>query len=166
MSSVLFYERINQTSIHVEVQGFTKCFRKCVKKKAWQEVQHPLSNHRQHAGLIPGFSKNTLISFYLSHENNAGNFRIFTSSVVLRFDWLFLLLCSFLYFHIFTFLSEVYRRTQADSSNAFQKTEFIASFLSFHWDKFPRYIVITPWKMRAYDFYSRIEQYQNTNEWA
>ena len=25
-------------------------------------------------------------------------------------------------------------------------------------------IEITPWKMRAYDFYSRVEQYQKTNE--
>ena len=34
------------------------------KKKAWQEVQHPLSNQKQHAGLIPGFSKNaSFLSF-------------------------------------------------------------------------------------------------------
>ena len=26
------------------------------------------------------------------------------------------------------------------------------------------YIEITPWKMRAYDFYSRVEEYQKTNE--
>ena len=25
-------------------------------------------------------------------------------------------------------------------------------------------IEITPWKMRAYDFYSRVEEYQKTNE--
>ena len=28
----------------------------------------------------------------------------------------------------------------------------------------PPYIEITPWKMRAYDFYSRVEEYQKTNE--
>ena len=26
------------------------------------------------------------------------------------------------------------------------------------------YIEITPWKLRAYDFYSRVEEYQKTNE--
>ena len=27
-------------------------------------------------------------------------------------------------------------------------------------------MVITPWEMRVYDFCSRVEEYQKTNEWA